>query len=106
MSLSKAIQTKDKTLLKQVVADARAIYKAKKPKEPQVETCNGPMDISMAVSIDKKAFWVLAVQAYTEIVNTPISKKADKQVEIAKLIATNAILRSITKDPKDNGGLL
>lgn len=107
MSISLAIQKKDKELLKQTVAKAVKAYKAKKPEVPQVETCNGPMDLTMAVAVDKKQFWVHAIQAYTEIVNTPIEEGADKEVEIAKLIASNPTLRALTDDiKKDKGSLL
>lgn len=107
MSISRAIREKNKKELKETVAKAVKKYNAKKPKVPQVETCNGPMDLTMAVAVDKKQFWVHAIQAYTEIVNTPIAKGADKEVEIAKAIASNAVLRALVDD-QDNkdGGLL
>lgn len=106
MSLSKAITNKDKKLLREVVDKAVSIYGAKQPAEPSIETVNGPMQVSMAVGIDKKAYWVLAIQAYTEIVNTPLPSKGDDQVEIAKLIAGNEVLRALTAKPKKTNGLL
>jgi len=106
MSLSTAITKKDKKLLTEVVNKAVSIYGAKQPAEPSIETVNGPMQVSMAVGIDKKAYWVLAIQAYTEIVNTPLQDGCDEQVEIAKLIANNATLRAITAEPKKSKGLL
>jgi len=107
MSISKAIREKNKQLLRETVAKAVKKYNAAKPEVPQVETCNGPMDLTMAVAVDKKQFWVHAIQAYTEIVNTPIAKGDDKEVEVAKSIASNAVLRALADKPENkDGGLL
>ena len=65
------------------------------------------MYASMAAAIDKKSFWIMVTQAYTEIVNTPIANGADTEVEIAKLITSNPTLRALTDDvKKDKGSLL
>jgi len=106
MSLSKAIATKDKKLLSEVVNKAVSIYGAKQPEEPTIETPYGPMQVSMVIGIDKKSYWQLAIQEYTDIANTPLEDGCDEQVEIAKLIANNATLRALTAKPKKTKGLL
>ena len=109
MSISQAIQNKDKKLLKDTVLAAVKVYGAKRAKEEEQVTCvNGSMDMSMVVAIEKKAYWKLAVTAYTAIVNQAknISKDADKDVEIAKLIASNNVLRTLAEPKKASSGLL
>ena len=110
MSLSKAIKTKDKDLLKKVVDQAVSIYKAEQPDEVSVETAYGRMPVSMVVNIDKKAYWVLAIEAYTQLARQMQSMPAnlDRRVETAKAIALNPILRSLTADVSNSNsdGLL
>lgn len=110
MSISKAIAKKDKDLLKETVEKAVKVYNYTVSKEePIIETAYGPMEVSMAAAIDKKTFWFIATQTYTEISKEVrfIHSNADKDVEIAKLIASNPTLRALVDDSKQNSnGLL
>ena len=100
MSISKAIINKDKHQLKAAVEEAVKIYKAEMPDVPKVETIHGPMDVTMAAAIDEDIYWGEVIRAYYQITTKceSIDKKDDRRVEIAKLVATNAILRNLTSD--------
>ena len=93
-------------MLKQVVATATKQYKSKRPKEPQVDTAYG--DLPLSALYDKKSKWQLITQAYVQILSavSAIDKKLDREIEIAKLVSTNPILRNITKPNHTATGIL
>ena len=104
MSLTKALQDKDMKLLKETVNQARAIYKAAEPTEiPVVETIHGCLPITAI--FDKKSKWHIVQSVYADIIRTAavVPEELDRDIEIAKLIATNPVLFFITQDSKPNG---
>lgn len=104
MSLTKALQDKDMDLLKKTVNQARTVYKAAEPTDvPEVETVHGCLPITAI--FDKKSKWQIVQAVYADIIRTAavIPEELDRNIEIAKLIATNPVLFYITQDSCPNG---
>lgn len=97
-TIKQAIKAKNLGLLKEAVDANVTIYGAEMPEEPSVETIHGDMKVSLL--FDKKSIWLTVIGAYTEILQAveSIPKKADRKVEIAKLVANNGVLRHLTSD--------
>lgn len=94
-TLSKAIKKQNMKMLKAVVKQATDTYKSKRPKEPQIDTVYGNLPLSAL--FDKESKWQIITEAYISILANAsnLDPKLDKEVEIAKLIATNPIIRNI-----------
>ena len=105
MSLSKAIKKQDFKKLTEAVEAAVAVYGAGMPTtEPKVETAYGQVPVSMLIDEDSK--WATVTAEYVAITDavTAIPKKADRKIEIAKLIANNAVLRCIVSESSASNG--
>lgn len=108
-TLSDVLQKKNMKLLPAVIAAAVAIYGAKAPKQvPQVDTVHGQTPVT-AIYDNKTKLQLVAVE-YASIVNAVdrLPKGCDTTVEIAKMISTNAVLRTLVdgKTPGSESGLL
>lgn len=106
MNLVQAIKEKNKDAVNGVIERALAKYNAKCPEEPTVETAYGETKISMLLDDDSK--WEVATAATMDIVRRSdnIADDLDKELEIAKMISTNAVLRNIFTEAKSTGDLL
>ena len=104
MSLTKALQNKDMKLLKDVVSQAKNIYRAGSPAQAvMVDTINGYLPITAI--FDKKSKWQLVQAEYANIVQkvSTIPDNLDSNIEIAKLIATSDVLYFLTQETQSNG---
>lgn len=107
MSLSKAIATKDLGLLEETVAKAAKVYTAAKPAEVLVDTVYGSLPFSAL--FDEESKWAVIAGAYAAVVQavSKIPKDLDVDVETAKIIATNAVLRNVSStSTRAEGSLL
>ena len=104
MGLRIAIEKRDMKMLKRVVKEAVSIYGAKAPKKVYVETLHG--DLPFEALIDEDSKWKTIEGEYCNIIQAVdnLPKTSDKKIEIAKLIASSAILRNI--NTKADKGLL
>jgi hypothetical protein len=97
MSLSESIKNRDMAELVKTVDKAVKIYGADAPAPLPVETVHGALPFTAV--FDEETKWSVITGAYAEIVQASarIPEGAPKKVEIAKLIATNPVLRNLTK---------
>ena len=104
ITLGKAIAKRNLEGVKAVVNKAVERYNAEKPDEPEIDTVYGCVPLSAV--FDKKTKWQLITASYANIVSAAahISKKKDRKVEVAKLIAEDPILRNIVDPGKNNNG--
>jgi len=106
MTLRNAIEKRSIKGLVEVVDKAVSIYKAECPKDVSINTAYGA--IPSALLIDEESKWQTITAEYVDILNAAerISDTLDKDVEIAKLIATSPILRNVGCKSSKDGGLL
>ena len=106
MSLKQAIQNRDEAELIKTVKEATKMYKADQPKEVNINTVYGDIPFSMVFDEDTK--WNIITSAYVDVIQQVdrIPEGADKDVEIAKIIATNPVLRSVGAKATKSSGLL
>lgn len=106
MNLIEAIKAKSKEGVTAVVERALGKYKAECPAEPCVETAYGETKISMLLDDDSK--WEVVTAEAMDIVRRAdnISDNLDKEAEIAKMIATSAILRNVFSEATGTGDFL
>jgi len=106
MSLSQSIKDRDLNLLKKTVEKATKKYNAGKPEDELIDTVFG--SIPTSAIFDEDTRWQVISSAYVQILNdvSKIPDNHDKELETAKLIATNAVLRNITESNTDKDSLL
>ncbi len=90
MKLMKAISTKNKNEVKNIVAKAVKIYNGTEPVAREVNTAFGDMDIRM---LDNKSKWHIARSELAQISRAVkcIPESADNRVETAKIIANSQL---------------
>ena len=106
MSLSSAIAKKDINELETTVKAAVEIYNTACPKEVSVDTAFGQLPFSAIWDEDTK--WAVIGAAYADVVQqvSKISKDLDKNIETAKIISQNAVLRNVSSTGPSTEGLL
>ncbi len=104
MKLVQAIREKNKKAVQDIVKKAVKSYNATEPEAIEVNTVYGDMDIRM---LDKKSKWQIARNILADIMmaTKSIPSKADRKVEIAKLISTSQ-LRIIFNDFESDNDFL
>lgn len=106
MNLIEAIKKQSKEGVTAVIERALGKYNAECPAEPTVETAYGETKISML--LDEESKWEVITAEAMDIVRRAdnISKDLDKEAEIAKMIATSAILRNVFSEATGTGDFL
>jgi len=106
MSIKVAIQNRDEKLLVEDVNKAVEIYASAVPAEVKVNTVFGEVPFSLLVDEDSK--WNTITAAYVEVTQKveALPKGVDRKVEIAKLIATNPVLRNVGSSSNSSDDLL
>ena len=99
MTLSNAIKGKDLEGLKTAMANAMGIYKAGEPTDYTIDTVYGEISLASGL-LDEATLWELAMGELVGILTkaSSIPDNADKRVEVAKLITSNAVLRGMVSE--------
>lgn len=105
MGLGEAIKNRDMDALIKTVNAAVKIYGADAPAALPVETVHGALPFTAVFDEDTK--WSVITGAYASIVQASarVAESPAKKVEVAKLIATNPVLRNLsaTTTPSTDG---
>jgi len=100
MKLIKAVRSRNKKAVQEIVAKAVKVYNSKEPKADRENTVYGDMDVRM---LDKESKWQTADATLASIMRQTesVPKGQDNKVEVAKIIATSQL--RILFDDIDSG---
>ena len=105
MSVTSAIKNGSISEIVEAVEAAVKVYPAAKPSVPTINTAFGDMKLDNAMLDDEsRILEATKAAAYIAIAVERLPDDATKEIEIAKLIASNATLRNI--GAATSGGLL
>ncbi len=104
MKLVKAVRTKNKKAVQDIVAKAVKVYNSEVPEAKRANTVFGDMDVR---SLDGKSKWQIATSELAGIMRAVeyIPSEADNKVETAKIIATSQ-LRILFEDFESDNDFL